>query len=128
MSRTKLVIAANALIGTLLLAGIWIGLPARWLVVDVIGTCLAVAALASSAGLASHKPWAGWLARYIAWTELVVGTLVVTLLAISASQLVGSYGPVGAGGAVLLGTIALLVVPYLVVLPLMQLVWLRETS
>jgi hypothetical protein len=58
--------------------------------------------------------------------ELLLGTLTATLLAAAAAQLAGSYGPVGAGGAILLVTIAVLVLPYLVVLPALQLSWLRE--
>jgi hypothetical protein len=49
----------------------------------------------------------------------------VTVLAVTASWLSGVYGPVGAGGAVVLVLVAALALPYLVVLPVVQLVWLR---
>jgi hypothetical protein len=47
-------------------------------------------------------------------------------LAFSLAHLAGQYGPVGSGGAVLLGATASLVLPYLVGLPLLQLAWLRQ--
>ena len=49
-----------------------------------------------------------------------------TLLAVTASHLAGLYGPVGRGGALILAVVGLLVVPYLVLLPVAQLVTLRK--
>ena len=128
MSRRLRVAIAHALIGVLLLAGIWLGLPARWIVVDAIGSAIALCALGSAAGLLLHKVWAPALARAVAWIELLAGTLTISALAVSAAQLAGSYGPVGSGGALLMGAIALLVLPYLVVLPALQLAWLRDAT
>jgi hypothetical protein len=45
-------------------------------------------------------------------------------LALTASYLSGVYGPVGRGGAVILTLSAALALPYLVLLPVAQLVWL----
>jgi uncharacterized membrane protein len=66
------------------------------------------------------------MARAVAWAELVAGTSTVSALAWSATILAGSYGPVGGGGALLMGVVSLLVLPYLVVLPVVQLVALRD--
>ena len=52
---------------------------------------------------------------------LFLGLLLVGALAISASFLMGIYGPVGRGGAVILVLVAALAVPYLVVAPALQL-------
>ena len=128
MSRTNAGALAHASIGAVLLAGIWLALPARYLLVDVLGTLLAFAAFAAAAGLWLHKRWGLGVARAVAWMELVLGTLTVSALAWSASLLAGSYGPVGDGGAVLMGTVGLLVLPYLVVLPALQLVFLRDAT
>jgi hypothetical protein len=49
----------------------------------------------------------------------------VATLALTASYLSGIYGPVGKGGALILVLVAALALPYLVVLPASQLVWLR---
>jgi hypothetical protein len=127
MNRRHLVALAHCALGLLLLAGIWLALPARWWWVDGVGTLVAALALASAAGLWLGRVWATALARAVSWLELGVGTLAVSALALSAAQLAGSYGPVGDGGALLLGVVALLVLPYLVVLPACQLRWLQES-
>ena len=120
------VACAQALIGVLLLAGIWLGLPARWLPVDAAGSLLGACALLATLLLVTGSRVGPRVARAVVWAELVLGSLVVSLLACSIAQLAGSYGPVGSGGALLMGTIACLVLPYLVGLPLLQLVWLRR--
>lgn len=118
---------AQAVVGSLIACGIWLGLPARWLPVDLVGTLIALAAWSCvPAVLVRSAPAAAlrWV-RAVIWAELAAGSLAVSLLAASMAQLAGSYGPVGSGGALLMGTIAALVVPYLVALPVLQLRWLR---
>jgi len=56
---------------------------------------------------------------------LALGLFLVSVLAVTASWLSGVYGPVGAGGAIILTLVAVLALPYLVVLPVVELVWLR---
>jgi hypothetical protein len=56
---------------------------------------------------------------------LALGLLVVSLLAMTAGWLSGVYGPVGKGGAVVLVLVAALALPYVIVLPSAELVWLR---
>ena len=118
--------SAQSVIGLLLLGGIWLGLPARWWPVDVFGSALGVGAL--SAAVLVHSSWLKALhwTRGVLWAELIAGTLTVSLLCLSLTQLVGSYGPVGGGGALLMATIAALILPYLVGLPALQLHWLRR--
>ena len=58
----------------------------------------------------------------------VAGAATVTTLASTAGYLAGLYGPVGRGGALILGVVALLVLPYLVLLPLAQVYVLARTS
>jgi hypothetical protein len=128
MTQRSTVAFAHAFTGALLLCAIWLALPARFFLVDAGGTALAVGALGAASGLFLHKPWALPLARAVAWVELVTGTLLISALAWSTALLAGSYGPVGSGGALLMGTVALLVMPYLVVLPALQIAWLRDTT
>ena len=116
---------AQGVIGVLLLGGIWLGLPARWWPVDVFGSALGIGALSAALLVHSPRPRALRWTRGVIWAELIAGTLTVTLLCLSLSQLVGSYGPVGGGGALLMATIAALILPYLVGLPALQLHWLR---
>jgi hypothetical protein len=121
---------AQGVIGLLLLIGIWFGLPARWLPVDLLGTLLALAALSAAIVVIAGKGQARALrwVRIVIWSELVLGTLTLTLLLTSMAQLAGSYGPVGGGGALLAGAICALVLPYLVALPALQLRWLQRQS
>jgi hypothetical protein len=112
---------ADLFVAVLILIAIWVGLPARWWVVDVFGTLLAIMYGVTGGALARGLPWAERAGKIAGAVGLGIGLLLVTTLAITASHLSGLYGPVGAGGAVLLLTIALLIVPYLVLLPAAQL-------
>lgn len=126
LPKATLIAASQLLLAVLLVVGVWVGLPARWLWIDLPLSVLALACVAIGAGLLMGKAWAPRAVRVLLWCELVVGTLIVSLLGLSIGQLAGSYGPVGAGGAVLMGTIAALIVPYLVVLPALLLVLARK--
>jgi len=126
MTRRASIACAQLLLSVLILAGVWLALPARWLWVDVPATALGVGALLAALALLKRAAWAVRFARGVLWAELAIGTLTASLLGSAAAQLAGSYGPVGAGGALLLITIAVLVLPYLVVFPALQLRWLRE--
>ena len=114
--------------GALLLVGVWLALPARYWPIDLAGSALALLCLASGAGLLARRAWGARLARVTSWIALVSGLALVTALGSTIAHLAGSYGPVGAGGAALMGTIALLVLPYLVGLPLLHLAWLRRAG
>jgi hypothetical protein len=64
------------------------------------------------------------VARIVSAVVLGLGLLLVLVLAATASYLSGIYGPVGKGGAMVLVFVAVLAVPYLVVLPGAQLLYL----
>ncbi len=117
---------ANILTAALLALGIFVALPARWWPVDTGGALLVALELASGAGLLAGASWGTLVARVAAAVALALGLLVVTLLAVTASWLTGVYGPVGRGGGIVLALVAVLAVPYVVVLPLVQLVALKR--
>lgn len=123
VAKVRAIAASQLLLAVLLAGGVWLALPARWLWIDLPLSVLALACAAVGAGLLMGAPWAARSVRWLLWVELGCGTLLVSLLCLSIAQLAGSYGPVGAGGAVLMGTIALLIVPYLVALPALLLRW-----
>lgn len=114
------------MVASLVLFGVWVGLPARHWVVDAPGTALALVCAVSAYGLLAGRAWGRKLAQVTSWFTLLLGAAAVSTLAIVAAHLAGLYGPVGAGGAVLMGTVAALILPYLVGFPLLQLAWLRE--
>jgi hypothetical protein len=125
-AKAKLIAASQLLLAVLIAAGVWLALPARWLWVDLPLTALALGCALIGVGMFMRAPWAVRWARLLLWIELGCGTLIVSLLCLSIAQLAGSYGPVGAGGALLMGTIAALIVPYLVVLPALLLAATRK--
>ena len=108
----------------LLAIGVFVGLPARWWPIDT-GAAIVVAFLAASGiGLLLRKPWSNRVARLAAMISLAFGLVLVTILLITASYLGGIYGAVGKGGALIMVLVVALVVPYLVLFPAAQLLWL----
>src|SRR4051794_37712887 len=89
------VAGVQGVLGVLLLIGIWAGLPARWLPVDLLGTLLAIGALGAAVLVVATRGHRRALqfVRVVLWAELVLGTLTLTLLATSMAHLAGSYGP-----------------------------------
>jgi hypothetical protein len=116
--------AADLLTAFVVLLGIFAGLPARWLPIDLAGGLLGVLFAASGVALLANHRLAPLLARVAAFAALAVGMLLVLALGVAASWLAGVYGPVGRGGALLLTLVAALVVPYLLFLPAVQLLWI----
>jgi hypothetical protein len=113
----------NLGVAALVAWGVFRGLPTRWWVVDD-GAAIVVALMAASgiALLANHR-FAEPVTRVAGFVVLGLGLAIFAALALTASWLYGVYGPVGKGGAALFTLVALLVFPYLVVLPAVLLAW-----
>lgn len=114
---------ANLFVAGLVAWGVFRGLPTRWWVVDS-GAALVVALMAASGAalLADHRRAEG-LTRAAAALVLVLGLAVFAALALTASWLDGVYGPVGKGGSAIFALVSFLVLPYVVVLPAVELAW-----
>jgi hypothetical protein len=119
---------ANMLTAVLVTLGVFGGLPSRWWPVDAAAAVLSLLELVSGAALLLHAPVAVRLARVACAVALALGLFTVSLAAMTATWLSGVYGPVGKGGAIVLLLVAALALPYLVVLPVVQLVWLRPRA
>ncbi len=115
---------ANALTAALVLECVWRGLPSRWWPVDAGSVVIAAVLGASAIALLANRRSAALLARVASIVTLGIGLAVFAALAMTASWLHGVYGPIGKGGAAIFGLVAALVLPYLVVLPAAELVWL----
>ena len=128
LSRRAAVVfgVADLVTAAVLVLGVFVGLPSRWAPVDVPAVALIAVDVAAGVGLLAGKPWAARVARGASALSLALGLVLVTTLALTASWLSGVYGPVGMGGAVILALVAALALPYLVVVPVVRLVWLRE--
>ncbi len=115
----------DLLTAVLLGFGVFVALPSRYLPVDLTAVALILGQLAAAGALFARVPWGARVAAIASLVMLVVGLALVTVLALTASWLSGVYGPVGHGGGIILLLVALLSLPYLVALPLVQLVWMR---
>ena len=123
----------NLGVAALVAWGVFRGLPTRWWVVD--GGAVVVSGLLAASGgllLADHRLKEA-VTRIAGFVVLALGMAVFAALALTASWLYGVYGPVGKGGAALFTLVALLVFPYVIVLPAALLAWVgprarREAS
>jgi len=104
--------------------GVFVGLPARYWLIDVSAVVVMVLLGLAGGGLLGRRAWGAPMARVASSVTLILGLLLVGTLAVTVSYLRGIYGPVGRGGALMLTLVAALTLPYLVVLPAVQLVWL----
>jgi hypothetical protein len=127
-NKERIVAFFELLVATLLIVGIWVALPARWWPVDLVGSLLAATLTMAAAGLLFNRRWGRLISIAVSWSSLAVGMATVTALAWTASYLAALYGPIGKGGALLLGETAALLIPYLIGLPLIQLVLLRDVQ
>ena len=116
--------AVNLMVAALVALGVFRALPTRWWPVDTVAAILIALLVAAGVGLIRRAPWAPRVAQLASLVVLGVGLVLVAVLALTASYLSGIYGPVGRGGALILGLVAALVLPYLVAIPAWQLMWL----
>jgi len=115
-------------LAALLLLGVWVALPVRWLPMDLGMTLLAMLLAGAGFGLYRGAEWGERAGRAVAALTLIVGCGLATTLAFTAAGLVGMYGPVGSGGAIILTVSAFLLLPYLVVFPAAQLYFLLPSE
>lgn len=127
LSRRAAVVfgVADLVTAAIVVVGVFVALPSRWWPVDLGGGVLAALEACAGVALLTRRGWAERLARAACAVALALGLFTVTVLAVTVSWLRGVYGPIGAGGALVLALVAALMLPYVVVLPVVQLVWLR---
>ncbi len=118
----------NLLVGALLLGAIWVALPTRWWPVDLLGSLLGALLLMAGAGLLARRRWGRVFALWISGLFLSVGLLVTGTLAMTVGELSALYGPVGLGGALILGVVFVALVPYIVVFPAAALFFLAGSD
>jgi hypothetical protein len=117
----------NLVPATVLGAGLW-GLPVRWWPADVV-VGAAVLTLAVASGLVFGRPELTERALTVASRVLLAtGVLLVSVTALSMAFLAGIHGDFGRGGVTLMLLVTLLVLPYAIVYPLVELWWLGARS
>ena len=128
MPLSRSLVSRTFAVGNMLLAGLLLwaafgGLTVRDTWVDGPAVVLALMLLASSAGLLRNASWALRLLRACASIELLIGLVAIAALALSASYLSGTHGDLGQQGALTMTLVLALMLPYLVVYPVLQLIW-----
>lgn len=115
---------ANVAVAAFVLVGVFRLLPTRWWVVDLGAVVVGALLGASGAGLLGRWKSAERITRAAAAVVLALGLALVMAVVATAGWLSGVYGQVGATGAIIFGLVGALVVPYVVVLPAVELAWL----
>lgn len=115
---------ANLFVAVLAYGGIFRGLPSRWLPVDLAGIVIIALMGASGVALVFNRRGALPLARIASLIVLAIGMLLFAALVLTASWLAGVYGPIGRGGAAIFALVSAMVLPYAIVLPAAELLWL----
>jgi len=116
--------AANVAVGLFTAYGVFRLLPTRWWLVDGGAAIVVVLLVGSGVALLRDAKSARRLARLAARVVLGVGLALFAALVVTAAYLSGVYAQVGTTGAVIFGLVSALVLPYLVVLPAAELLWL----
>lgn len=115
---------ANLAVAIFVVAGVFRFLPTRWWVVDVGAVIVGLLLGSSGVALLAKAPVAEKLTRIASGLVLAIGLLLFTAIVGTAGWIGGVYGQVGASGAIIFGLVAALVLPYVVVLPAVELAWI----
>jgi hypothetical protein len=115
---------ANVAVALFVAGGVYRFLPTRWWVVDLGAAVIALLLGASGVALLRRSAWAERLTRVAAGIVLILGLALFTAIVTTAGWIGGVYGQVGASGAIIFGLVAALVLPYVVVLPAVELAWI----
>jgi hypothetical protein len=119
---------SNLLMALILLGGVFVVVQPRYWALDVPLALSALSQLASGAGLLLRLPWAARALRVSAWVSFGVGLLVISLIVLSMVFLRGILGDYGIQALAVSGLIIALLVPYILMLPVLELVWLKRAS
>jgi hypothetical protein len=119
-------VTGNTLLGLGAPLGAFLGLPVRYLPVDLASGLLAALLLASAWGLARDRPWCTRVLRISALCELGLGLTGVAALALGVAYLGGIHGAVGRNALQIAIWGSLLIAPYLIVYPCLQLLWIER--
>jgi hypothetical protein len=103
-------------------------LPVRWWPADVVIGAVVVAVLASTAAALSRPALARQALRVGASVLLGAGLLVIAVATLSLAFLAGIHGDFGRGGVTLMMLVLFLVLPYTLVYPAIELLWLGAPS
>jgi hypothetical protein len=113
----------NALPAAVLSLGLF-ALPVRWLPADIVVGASILAVLGTSAVVLSRPAHSRSALRIGAQVLLGIGLVIIAAAVLSLAFLAGIHGDFGRGGVTLMVLVSFLVLPYAVVYPVIQLLWL----
>jgi hypothetical protein len=124
MRRSEILFAVGNVVPAIVLGVGLYALPVRWWPADfVIGA--AVLALPITSGIVFARPSSSRRAlRVGASVLLAVGLVLIAAAVLSCAFLAGIHGDFGQGGVTLMTLVTFLVLPYAVVYPVLELLWL----
>jgi cellulose synthase/poly-beta-1,6-N-acetylglucosamine synthase-like glycosyltransferase len=116
----------NVLSALVLLGGVFAVVEPRFWALDVPAAIIALVELVSAVGLLARLPWALRALEVSAWVTFVLGLTIVSLIVLTMVFLRGIHGDYGLAALAVSGLIVALLVPYTVLLPALQLLWLKR--
>jgi hypothetical protein len=124
-ARAQLLFASlNALAGLIWLIAAFALIDLRYWALDAAAISLASLEWLSALALYLRLSWALRALRVAAWLTFAVGLVVVALVVLTMTFLRTVHGEDGAAASLLSGLVVALIVPYALVLPVAQLLWL----
>lgn len=118
--------ASNALVALILLVGVFGLIQPRFWALDVPAGVLALVELVSAVSLFARLPWALRALSLAAWITFVGGLLLVGSIVLTMAFLRSIHGEDGFVATAVSGLVLLLLVPYTLLLPIAQLLWLKR--
>ncbi len=116
----------NAIAALVLASGVFVVVQPRYWALDVPLGAIALVQAVSAVGLLTNRGWAERALRVAAWTGFVLGLIVLGLIMLSMVFLRGIHGDYGVAALAVSGLIIALLVPYVLVLPTLELLWLAR--
>jgi hypothetical protein len=126
-ARVRIVFAVlNALVAGMLLVGVFGLIQPRFWVLDVPVALLAAAQLISAVAVFARVSWALRALSVAAWVTFSTGLLLVALIVLTMVFLRSVHGEDGFVATAVSGLVVALLLPYTLLLPTVQLLWLKR--
>jgi len=126
-SRVRITFAVlNALVALLFLVGVFGLIRPRFWALDIPAGLLAAVELGSAVALFARLPWALRALSVAAWVTFVGGLVLIGLIVLTMVFLRSVHGEDGFVASAVSGLVIALLVPYTLLLPTVQLLWLKQ--
>ena len=126
-SRVRITFAVlNALVALLFLIGVFGLIQPRFWALDVPAGLFSAVELVSAVALFARLPWALRALAVAAWVTFVGSLILVGLIVLTMVFLRSVHGEDGFVASAVSGLVIALLVPYTLLLPVVQLLWLKR--